>query len=115
MVDLPGTPPTVGAFCLSSFGGVMRLGWVVASDGWRALAPRTWGWIIVTGVFFAADLWLWHRSILLVGPGLATLLGNAQVFFMALAGVLLSSEEHTSELQSLMRIPYAVFCLKKKN
>src|SRR3546814_1801603 len=24
------------------------------------------------------------------------------------------SEEHTSELQSLMRIPYAVFCLKKK-
>src|SRR3546814_8164501 len=26
----------------------------------------------------------------------------------------LRSEEHTSELQSLMRIPYAVFCLKKK-
>src|SRR3546814_4875273 len=25
------------------------------------------------------------------------------------------SEEHTSELQSLMRIPYAVFCLKKNN
>src|SRR3546814_9289709 len=25
------------------------------------------------------------------------------------------SEEHTSELQSLMRNPYAVFCLKKKN
>src|SRR3546814_6720619 len=25
------------------------------------------------------------------------------------------SEEHTSELQSLMRIPYSVFCLKKKN
>src|SRR3546814_4193827 len=35
-----------------------------------------------------------------------------------LAGVpspaLLRSEEHTSELQSLMRISYAVFCLKKK-
>src|SRR3546814_3056952 len=30
------------------------------------------------------------------------------------AGVL-RSEEHTSELQSLMRISYAVFCLKKKN
>src|SRR3546814_2977102 len=27
----------------------------------------------------------------------------------------LESEEHTSELQSLMRISYAVFCLKKKN
>src|SRR3546814_5492364 len=29
-------------------------------------------------------------------------------------GVLIRSEEHTSELQSLMRISYAVFCLKKK-
>src|SRR3546814_6488629 len=29
--------------------------------------------------------------------------------------VLQRSEEHTSELQSLMRISYAVFCLKKKN
>src|SRR3546814_8073523 len=30
-------------------------------------------------------------------------------------GILKRSEEHTSELQSLMRISYAVFCLKKKN
>src|SRR3546814_6724249 len=30
-------------------------------------------------------------------------------------GVVVRSEEHTSELQSLMRIPYAVLCLKKKN
>src|SRR3546814_2944974 len=30
------------------------------------------------------------------------------------AGTLARSEEHTSELQSLMRISYAVFCLKKK-
>src|SRR3546814_6095964 len=29
--------------------------------------------------------------------------------------LLMRSEEHTSELQSLMRISYAVFCLKKKN
>src|SRR3546814_8053145 len=29
-------------------------------------------------------------------------------------GLALRSEEHTSELQSLMRISYAVFCLKKK-
>src|SRR3546814_7158757 len=31
------------------------------------------------------------------------------------AVALIRSEEHTSELQSLMRISYAVFCLKKKN
>src|SRR3546814_2112225 len=33
----------------------------------------------------------------------------------SLAGGEHRSEEHTSELQSLMRISYAVFCLKKKN
>src|SRR3546814_1243574 len=33
----------------------------------------------------------------------------------ALAGRHVRSEEHTSELQSLMRSSYAVFCLKKKN
>src|SRR3546814_5614336 len=33
----------------------------------------------------------------------------------ATTGAVHRSEEHTSELQSLMRISYAVFCLKKKN
>src|SRR3546814_7590560 len=33
---------------------------------------------------------------------------------MQTASGLVGSEEHTSELQSLMRISYAVFCLKKK-
>src|SRR3546814_6235503 len=32
----------------------------------------------------------------------------------SMVGILVRSEEHTSELQSLMRISYAVFCLKKK-
>src|SRR3546814_1295703 len=41
----------------------------------------------------------------------------ALTMFMCMTGSLklnLRSEEHTSELQSLMRISYAVFCLKKK-
>src|SRR3546814_3171210 len=37
---------------------------------------------------------------------------SSQSSFLLLAK---RSEEHTSELQSLMRISYAVFCLKKKN
>src|SRR3546814_7125275 len=36
------------------------------------------------------------------------------VFAIGVALAALRSEEHTSELQSLMRISYAVFCLKKK-
>src|SRR3546814_10237457 len=35
--------------------------------------------------------------------------------FEAAVHIVPRSEEHTSELQSLMRISYAVFCLKKKN
>src|SRR3546814_9562142 len=47
------------------------------------------------------------------GPGINTdrcpwLVGTGPLFAVA------RSEEHTSELQSLMRISYAVFCLKKK-
>src|SRR3546814_7457088 len=40
----------------------------------------------------------------------------AQVFGIPVEGMdpMVRSEEHTSELQSLMRISYAVFCLKKK-
>src|SRR3546814_8495474 len=36
-------------------------------------------------------------------------------FLRRASGFQSRSEEHTSELQSLMRISYAVFCLKKKN
>src|SRR3546814_7865412 len=34
---------------------------------------------------------------------------------MSATGPWMRSEEHTSELQSLMRIPYATFCLQKKH
>src|SRR3546814_9784170 len=63
-------------------------------------------------------------SFVLTGLFLAggSMVDNAPLAVLILAGgagaIYLSqsrSEEHTSELQSLMRISYAVFCLKKKN
>src|SRR3546814_5905040 len=53
-------------------------------------------------------------------PDSATLVRHSVPFRKILAGAKIlvwgrRSEEHTSELQSLMRISYAVFCLKKKN
>src|SRR3546814_1860704 len=41
--------------------------------------------------------------------------GEMEVWALQAYGAAYRSEEHTSELQSLMRISYAVFCLKKKN
>src|SRR3546814_6242881 len=43
------------------------------------------------------------------------MMANAERALDALGDRTRRSEEHTSELQSLMRISYAVFCLKKKN
>src|SRR3546814_4804284 len=40
--------------------------------------------------------------------------GGARIIAASPVVAILRSEEHTSELQSLMRISYAVFCLKKK-
>src|SRR3546814_7185275 len=41
--------------------------------------------------------------------------GDQRMASLVIGGHPLRSEEHTSELQSLMRISYAVFCLKKKH
>ncbi|GAA4515708.1 DMT family transporter [Nonomuraea ferruginea] len=45
--------------------------------------PRLLAW--VAGVMFALDLLFWHHSIAYVGAGLATVLGNLQVFIVAFA------------------------------
>src|SRR3546814_1662270 len=55
-----------------------------------------------------------------VNVGIGANLGEVEAQFGAMANfikggsIIGRSEEHTSELQSLMRISYAVFCLKKK-
>src|SRR3546814_3939266 len=48
------------------------------------------------------------------GPGTSTTRSVWMLLCSPRASSALRSEEHTSELQSLMRISYAVFCLKKK-
>src|SRR3546814_2028168 len=52
------------------------------------------------------------RSGIPIEPLLVAVAIGASLDFLTPFG---RSEEHTSELQSLMRISYAVFCLKKKN
>src|SRR3546814_4501796 len=49
-------------------------------------------------------------TVLSIAPSILVMVTS----FTRIVVVLSRSEEHTSELQSLMRISYAVFCLKKK-
>jgi drug/metabolite transporter (DMT)-like permease len=61
----------------------------------RRLGPRAWRdrrVAVASGVFFAADLLLWHHSIADVGAGLATVLANIQVVLVPLIAWALLSE-----------------------
>jgi drug/metabolite transporter (DMT)-like permease len=62
--------------------------------------------IVTCGLLFALDLFCWHASIQYIGPGLATILGNFQVFFLALAGILLFGERVRPRF--LLAIPLAI-------
>jgi len=92
MVRLADVPPTVSGFWRMLFAGVLLCALAARGSGWRKQPPRVWLLCAAVGLVFASDLWAWHRSILLIGPGLSTLLANAQVFCVALAGVWLFGE-----------------------
>lgn len=81
----------IGFYRMSIGGSLMvMICFVQKQRLWRELAYIKW--LFFGAIFFAADLWLWHRSIEFVGPGLSTVLGNVQVFFMALFGYLFLKE-----------------------
>src|SRR3546814_10031749 len=86
------------------------LGLDAASPGGAELALLIAG--ITIGVMLAWEKWRPASMRLVPGALLGVVAGTvtALVLDMNVA----RSEEHTSELQSLLRISYAVFCLKKK-
>jgi drug/metabolite transporter (DMT)-like permease len=106
-VRLTPVSPNDSAFYRTLFGGLMLAVWVIAA---RAPVERrsglALGALIAAGVLFAADLAVWHRSIWYIGPGLATLLGNFQVFLLAFVGILFFREKARWEL--LLAIPMAI-------
>src|SRR3546814_7696934 len=71
--------------------------------------------LFATGLISDARAILDQRGLLwLVGVLAVIAFSELGVVLVNWFATLLRSEEHTSELQSLMRISYAVFCLKKK-
>jgi drug/metabolite transporter (DMT)-like permease len=92
-VKLVSLAPTASAFYRTAIGGVVLIAWVATRTRAAVARSRTaWLFMAAAGVLFAADLAAWHRSIWYIGPGLATLLGNFQVFVLALVGVFVYGE-----------------------
>ena len=86
LVRLADVPPATAA--LGRCGLAVPLLWLRARRARRLagpLPPRTVRTAQAAGVLFAADLVMWHGAIAAVGAGLATVLGNLQVLFVALA------------------------------
>ncbi|HEX5132219.1 MAG TPA: DMT family transporter [Candidatus Krumholzibacteria bacterium] len=105
-VKLAHVGPTVSGVYRNVFGALALLVFVAVRRDpiWNGM--RRLRWALIAGACFATDIFFWHRSILYVGPGLATILGNFQVFFMAAVGVLVFREG--SSWRFLAAIPLAV-------
>ena len=121
----PGVAATAGALCIAFSAILFRLADVSPSTGAfyrcalavpalllaarfeeRALGPRPRRdrlLALAAGLFFAADLVLWHHAIDDVGAGLGTVLGNTQVVLVALTAWLLLGERPTG--RTLLSIP----------
>lgn len=105
-VRLADVPPTVSAFYRNLIGAAILLGIVYLRREPLFGSLGALFALFVASVFFAMDLWFWHRSIVIVGPGLATLLASFQVFVLALVGILLLREGLRWDL--IVSIPMAI-------
>lgn len=86
-VRLVDVPPSTSGFYRVLFGSAALAVYLIATRRQLQLSKRAWWLAIAAAVFLALDLWFWHRSINYIGPGLATLLANFQVFIMMIAGI----------------------------
>ena len=104
---LANVSPSTGAFyrCVWALPPL----WLIARYERRRFGPRSLrsrGYAWLAGVFFAADLVLWHNAIDQVGAGLATVLGNTQVVLVGVIAWLLLQERPSRA--SLLSIPVVV-------
>ncbi len=94
-VALADVSATTSGFYRVLFGSAALLLYLVFAGKRLQLNKLAWRLLLLATFFLVLDLWFWHRSILYIGPGLATLLANFQVFIMMIAGVLLLKQTPT--------------------
>lgn len=87
------------------FGGIslLILGFFTR-ESYRA-QPKTYAVLGIVALCFSLDLVFWHNSIFYVGPGMATIVANFHVFFIALIGFFIFKERLSPGL--LIGLPIA--------
>jgi len=108
-VKLVDVSATSSAFWRVAIGGLVLATYLLLTRRRLQLSAALWAMLAIAALFLALDLWFYHRSIQLIGPGLATLIANFQVFVMAAAGYLILREPPSS--RQLIAIPLALFGL----
>jgi drug/metabolite transporter (DMT)-like permease len=84
--------PNVSAFYRVFFGSIVLLAAAVYHWEIKWLKLRHLLLSVLCGILFALDLWLYHYSVQYIGPGLATIIPNFQVFILAGFGILFLKE-----------------------
>ena len=106
----PAMDPTAAAFYRAIIGGVfLVLVLLIQRKSIFSIDKKVLMYLCIGALFFSVDMTAWYRSIVLVGPGLATLLASFQVFFLTIAGFLFF-KEHPNLIQWLS-IPVALLGL----
>lgn len=108
-VRLVSVSPTTSGFYRLAIGGAALTLVLLVTGRTLTLSRRAWQVLAGGALFFALDIWFFHASIVIVGPGLATLLSNFQVFFMMLAGVLFLGQK--PRLLQVVAVPLALLGL----
>ena len=98
--------PTGSAFYRVLIGGLLLLPAAGIKGELHPVNVREFGRMTFCGFAFALDLYFWHESIGYIGPGLATIVGNFQVFILSTIGIVFLHEPLRARF--LIAIPLAV-------
>lgn len=92
-VKLSSAGPSVDGFYRMFFGGMTLLGFALFHGVSFHFTRQHLLYASLAAFCLSSDLYCWHQSIKYIGPGLATVLGNLQVFLLAIVGVLIYREQ----------------------
>jgi drug/metabolite transporter (DMT)-like permease len=87
--------PTAMGFWRTFFGSLILFLIALVQGSKLVLSRRLFVFAVLGGFIFFLDLFIWHRSVIYVGAGIATILGNTQVFMTAILSFFIFREKLT--------------------